>query len=99
MCAQTIFRAMDFLTAWVVEKSKRSVANKGKGGAQSGMLTIIRTYGQIKDFNTYSYLFMSSSEQEKQEQHNTDYEIKPYISCVTIYLKQSFTCTICHNVV
>jgi hypothetical protein len=32
MCAQTIFRAIDFLTAWVVEKSKA----KRKGGPHKG---------------------------------------------------------------
>ena len=30
MCAQTIFRAMDFLTAWVVEKGIESMTRKAK---------------------------------------------------------------------
>jgi serine/threonine-protein kinase ATR len=42
MCAQTIFRAIDFLTAWVVEKSKA----KGKGGPHKENEDI----QQVKDF-------------------------------------------------
>ena len=37
MCAQTIFSGLDFLTAWVVEKSKAAITSKGEGASQNGM--------------------------------------------------------------
>lgn len=36
MCAQTIFRVLDFLTAWVVEKSSPPVVKKGNSKPSSG---------------------------------------------------------------
>ena len=37
MCAQTIFSALDFLTAWVIAKNKTVVVQKSKGFSQQGM--------------------------------------------------------------
>ena len=37
MCAQTIFSALDFLTAWVIAKNKAAVVRKSKGLSQKGV--------------------------------------------------------------
>jgi hypothetical protein len=38
MCAQTIFSALDFLTAWIIDIKKTAVVRKSKGILQKGML-------------------------------------------------------------
>ena len=41
MCTQTIFSALDFVTAWVIAKNKASVVRKSKGISQKGILCML----------------------------------------------------------
>ena len=52
MCAQTIFSALDFLTAWTIAKNKAAIVRKSKGIPQKG--TYVWTYLFVHE-RTYSH--------------------------------------------